>query len=191
LGIPSDVAQAIKRINQYKLSTIDSGLMNGHAFFNIAGMGFDALISDRFAENTTRGPLGYTKVVLQEISKYQAQRYLLDIDGQKLEREAFMISIANSPQYGNNAYVAPGASAHDGLLDVCIIKPFPIFQLPVMIYHLFSRTAHQSEYVEIIKGKQIVITRTTSGPVHLDGEPHQLDRTLHIEVLPASLKVVS
>jgi len=190
LNISSDVSQAIAKINAYKTMTIDSGLINGKAFFNVAGMGFDALISNRFAENVTRGPVGYLKIVLTEINRYKAQQYKIHIDGQELQREAFMISIANSPQYGNNAYIAPGASAHDGLLDVCIIKQFPMIQFPVMIYHLFSRTAHQSDYVEIIKGKRIVIERSGKGPVHLDGEPLELGERLEIEVLPSSLQVV-
>lgn len=190
LNISSDVSQAIAKINAYQIVTIDSGLINGRAFFNVAGMGFDALISNRFAENMTRGPIGYLKIVLQEISRYKPQQYKINIDGQLLQREAFMISLANSPQYGNNAYIAPGASAHDGLLDVCIIKQFPLIQFPVMIYHLFSRTAHQSDYVEIIKGKHITIERSAEGPVHLDGEPLLLKEKLEIEVLPSSLKVV-
>ncbi|MEH6304999.1 diacylglycerol kinase family lipid kinase [Olivibacter sp. CPCC 100613] len=190
LGISSEVSQAIAKINKGNIITIDSGLINGKAFFNVAGMGFDALISDRFAENMTRGPVGYLKIVLKEISRYKPQEYTICIDGKKIQREAFMISIANSPQYGNNAYIAPGASVDDGLLDVCIIKQFPLIQFPVMIYHLFSRTAHQSDYVEIIKGKQILIERPRKGPVHLDGEPLTLDKNLSIEVLPSSLNVV-
>ena len=190
LGISSDVSQAIAKINKGHIITIDSGLVNGKAFFNVAGMGFDALISDRFAENMTRGPVGYLKIVLKEISRYKPQEYTICIDGNEIQREAFMISIANSPQYGNNAYIAPGASVDDGLLDVCIIKQFPLIQFPVMIYHLFSRTAHQSDYVEIIKGKQITIERPQRGPVHLDGEPFTLDKKLSIEVLPSSLNVV-
>lgn len=190
LGISTDVGQAIKKINAFNVITIDSGMVNERAFFNMAGMGFDALISNRFAENNTRGPVGYLKVVLEEISTYKALMYRLNIDGKEIEREAFMISIANSPQYGNNAYIAPQASAEDGLLDVCIIKQFPLIQFPVMIYHLFSRTANQSEYVEIIKGKKITIERPKNGPVHLDGEPVDLEKKLMIQVLPSSLKVV-
>jgi len=191
LRISSDIAQAIAKINAGHVATIDSGVVNGHAFFNVAGMGFDAVISHRFAENMSRGPMGYLQIVLKEINRYQAQSYALYIDGQVLHRKAFMISIANSPQYGNNAYIAPNATVDDGLLDVCIIKPFPLIQFPKMIYHLFSRTAHQSDYVEIIKGKEIRIERSRDRtPVHLDGEPILLDKELTIEVLPSSLKVV-
>ncbi len=190
LGISSDLSQAIEKINAFHVTTIDSGQINGRSFFNVAGIGFDALISDRFADTESRGALGYLKVVLKEINNYKADDYAVTIDGHHFDRKAFMISIANSSQYGNNAYISPEASIKDGLLDVCIIKQFPLLHFPVMIYHLFSQTAHQSDYVGIIKGKKIEIERLTKGPVHLDGEPCILDKKLDIEVLPASLRVI-
>jgi diacylglycerol kinase (ATP) len=64
---------------------------------------------------------------------YKPQKYQLEIDGRQYEREAFMLSFANSSQYGNNAHISPKASVQDGLLDVCIIsKPFPLWRLPEM-----------------------------------------------------------
>lgn len=190
LKIPIYPIKAIQRIANGQVRSIDSGQVNGKAFFNMAGVGFDALISNRFAANKNRGALEYMRVVLSEISKYKPKQYKVEIDGVVIWRQAFMISIANSPQYGNNAYVSPNASLQDGLLDVCIIKKFPLYQFPVLIFHLFSRTADQSEYVEIIKGKRILISRTNNEPVHLDGEPHEFGKELLIEVLPRSLKVV-
>lgn len=190
LKIPTDVDKAIQRINDGHVRFIDSGQMNGRAFFNMAGVGFDALVSNRFAENRTRGLIAYMKVIIREINNYKPKEYEIQIDGMKMTREAFMISIANSPQYGNNAYVSPKASLQDGLLDVCIIKQFPLYQFPMLIYQLFSRTTDQSEYVEIIKGKEITINRIDNDLVHLDGEPYGFDNRLDIVVLPNSLKVI-
>lgn len=190
LKIPIDPVKAIRRITNGQIRNIDSGQLNGRAFFNMAGVGFDALVSNRFAANKNRGALEYMKVVLSEISSYKPKTYKVEVDGRVIRRQAFMISIANSPQYGNNAYVSPTASLQDGLLDVCIIRKFPLYQFPVLVFHLFSRTADRSEYVEIIKGKRILINRTNDEPVHLDGEPHVFGTELLIEVLPKSLKVV-
>src|SRR5690606_33533245 len=159
LGIPLNERAAIRRLNRVDYMTIDSGSLNGLPFFNMAGIGFDASVSDRFANDNIRGPIGYMKAVLSEISTYKPKRYLLNIDGQEIEREAFMITVANSPQYGNNAYVAPQACVTDGILDVCIIHKFPLYTTPMMVFHLFNKTDDQSEYVEIIPGRQIRIER--------------------------------
>ncbi|HCN83218.1 MAG TPA: diacylglycerol kinase, partial [Sphingobacteriaceae bacterium] len=98
-----------------------------------------------------------------EIAGYKPQEYKIEIDGKIIEIEAFMLSIANSSQFGNNAHISPEASVCDGLLDICITKPFPLYLFPVMGYHMFSKTPHKS--IDIIKGKQIRITREKPGPV--------------------------
>ncbi len=190
LGIPLNERAAIRRLNKIEYLTIDSGMINEFPFFNMAGIGFDASVSDRFANDSIRGPIGYLRAVLREISTYKPKRYRLDIDGQVIEREAFMISVANSPQYGNNAYVAPQASVTDGMLDVCIIHKFPLYTIPMMVFHLFNKTADQSEYVEIIPAKQIRIERETADAVHIDGEPKEMGTVLDIVIKPATLRIL-
>lgn len=190
LGIPMNETAAIRRLNRFESVEVDSGVINGRPFFNIAGTGFDATVSDRFANASVRGPIGYLRSIVNVLSNYKPCKYTLDIDGQRYEREAFMISVANSPQYGNNAYIAPNASVNDGWLDVCIVHKFPLYTLPMMVFHLFNKSAHQSEYVEIIRGQNIVIQREDNGPVHVDGEPFNLEGDLAIAIKPNSLKII-
>lgn len=190
LGIPMNETAAIRRLNRFETFEVDSGLINGRSFFNIAGLGFDATVSDRFANDSIRGPIGYMRSILNVLANYKPCNYKLDIDGELYEREAFMISVANSPQYGNNAYIAPNASVNDGWLDVCIVHKFPLYILPMMVFHLFNRSAHQSDYVEIIRGKNIVIERDDNGPVHVDGEPLTMTGNLNVSVRANSLKII-
>ena len=190
LHIPMDTAAAIKNLNYLCIETIDGAKMNGKWFFNMAGMGFDAHISEVFAQQKERGFSTYFKSSLQEITNYKPQTYQLTIDGKQYKREAFMLSFANSSQYGNNAHISPQASVQDGLLDVCIIKPFPLYLFPRMGLRMFFKTADKSNYVEIIKGKQIEVKRIEAGPVHLDGEPQILAADVHIEVVPHILNIV-
>src|SRR5690606_30640326 len=95
LGIPLNERAAIRRLNRAEHMVIDSGSINGLPFFNMAGIGFDASVSDRFANDNIRGPIGYMKAVLAEISTYKPKRYRLDSDGEVIDREAFMVSVAN------------------------------------------------------------------------------------------------
>ncbi len=190
MGIPLLPEDAILALNRLNSSQIDTAVFNERDFFNIAGMGFDAHISAQFADLKTRGLKGYVKTTFAEISKYKPQNYIITVDGKTYEHEAFMLSIANSSQYGNNAHIAPNASLTDGLLDVCIIKPFPLYQLPLMGYHMFSNTADKSKYVEIIQGKNIEIVREQSGPVHLDGEPSAMGEKITIGIKHLNLNVL-
>lgn len=190
LHIPMDPKKAIQRLNKLNGENIDSALFNDKKFFNIAGMGFDAHISALFARDKTRGFKGYLKTTLHEIAGYKPQLYKMEIDGRPCESEAFMLSIANSSQFGNNAHISPKASLTDGLLDVCIVKSFPLYLFPVLGYHMFNKSTDRSQYVDIIKGKKIRIQRETPGPVHLDGEPSEMGEVIEIEVKPLSLRVL-
>lgn len=190
LDIPMDTAEAIKNLNHLYVETIDGAKFNGKWFFNMAGMGFDAHISEVFSHQKKRGFITYFESAVKEIVNYKPQDYLLTIDGTEYNREAFMLSFANSSQYGNNAHVSPKASVQDGLIDVCVIKPFPLYRFPEMGLRMFFKTAENSKYVEIIKGKQIDVKRQQAGPVHLDGEPQISGTDIQIEVMPGILNVI-
>lgn len=190
LGIPMDTKSAIKNLASGRIEIIDSARVNGQAFFNMAGMGFDAHISEIFSHGKKRGFISYIKSSIKEVVGYQPQNYHLDIDGKEYDYKAFMLSIANSSQYGNNVHISPKASLQDGLLDVCVIKPFPLWRFPEMSVRMLVKATEGSKYVEIIRGKQILIKREHTGPIHLDGEPQMAGTGIDINVLPNSLKVI-
>jgi len=190
LKIPKNLRHAIGLINNFKTDSIDTAEFNDKCFFNLAGMGFDAHLSAVFSKDKKRGLSGYVKLGFKEVFNYKPQTYQLEIDGVAYTRKAFAISIANSSQYGNDVYIAPNASVKDGLLDVCIIKPFPIIKLPVLGYVMLRGTAESSEMIEIIKGKDIKITREKAGAVHVDGEPLQMGTEIEALVHPLSLQVI-
>ncbi|WPU93805.1 diacylglycerol kinase family protein [Mucilaginibacter sabulilitoris] len=190
LGVPMNPQQAIKTLSSGRVESIDSGMVNGQPFFNMAGMGFDAHISEVFSHGKKRGFISYIKSSLQEIATYNEQDYHIEIDGKVYNRKAFMLSIANSSQYGNNAHISPKASVQDGLLDVCLIRKFPLWRFPEMGVRMLTKTSEGTNYVEIIRGKEINVTRQTEGPIHLDGEPQVMGTAIHINVVPNSLKVI-
>ncbi|MEO5911125.1 MAG: diacylglycerol kinase family protein [Pelobium sp.] len=189
LKIPLNNINAIKRINHLNTTKIDVGLLNDKKFFNMAGIGFDAHISAHFAKDKKRGFTGYIKSTLKEITNYLPQKYIIDIDGVRIEKEAFMISIANSSQYGNNAHISASASVKDGLLDLCVIKAFPLYAFPILGYRMFANSTHYSKYVEIIQGKEIKIHKK-KGPVHVDGEPVMMGEEVEIKIKHLALELV-
>lgn len=190
LNIPMNAGRSLRLINTLHTRRIDTGLMNGRLFVNVAGMGFDAHISHEFAKGKKRGLGGYAQATLKELSAYRPERYQIAANGHTQETEAFILSIANATQYGNNAYVAPLADASDGKLDICILKPFPLFRFPGVILRSLNGSIHHSPYLETFPERQIIIQRPSEGPVHLDGEPMIMGKELKIEVQPSSLEVM-
>lgn len=191
LGVPMNYEGAMKLLETGNIAAIDKGEMNGMSFFCTAGTGFDARIGKLFAESSTRGFWTYAKLTIREFKAYRGEKYVLNIDGKSFDREAFLVTVANAGQYGNDAWIAPEASACDGMFHIVIMKPFRWWNLFSLAIRLFRKSIHRSPFIETLTGKSVTIKRTNSGAAHYDGEPAEMDAELRISILPRALKVVA
>ncbi len=190
LGIPMGIAEAITVFNKGNSTRIDTVNINENSFLSIAGVGFDALVADKFAQAGRRGFLSYFKIASREYPFYKPRKYIMDIDGQIVKRRALFISFANSDQFGYNTTIAPTANISDGLMDVCIVKKIPMFKAPLIATMLIAKKIDQSSYVEIIKARQVSLRRRKNEVINIDGEPVLLTRDLFLKVNPLALKVM-
>ena len=192
LGIQLNHKGALECINKMHCETIDTATINGKPFFAVAGTGYDAEIAAKFAESDRRGFLTYLQLSVINFFKYKPADYDIITDGKTYHEKAFLISVANSSQYGNNAYIAPKAALQDGMLEVCILKPFSVLIALVLAVRLFAKNMHRSSYLETIKGKTIEIKRADNKAIciHYDGETVPASGNIKIEVKPLTLKVI-
>ncbi|NLV51951.1 MAG: diacylglycerol kinase family lipid kinase [Bacteroidales bacterium] len=197
LRIPTDPLSAIKIINLGNIQLMDYGIVNLKPFFCTCGVGFDAFISQRFAESKRRGPVSYIENVLNSSLRYHPDTYDIDIinttNGQEVHKihKAFLISCANASQYGNNAYIAPSASVRDGLMDVTIIEPFLPIEAPQLAIQLFNGTIEQNSRIKTFQCRKAIIHRTRPGVVHYDGDPLETGETIEVEIVPQGLLCLS
>jgi diacylglycerol kinase (ATP) len=190
LGIPMKTVDAMKLLETGVTKKIDRGIINNRSFFCTAGVGFDARIGKLFAESSKRGFWTYGKMTVAEFRAYDAETYVIDIDGKKIERNAFLMTIANAGQYGNNAWIAPQANAMDGILHVSILLPFRWWNMAGIARKMFGKNLDTSRFMESYTGKKITITRKSEGATHYDGEPDVMGTELAVTIDPAALNVV-
>ena len=189
LKIPLNLKKAIAVINAGKETAIDTMLFNEETFVNVAGVGFDAHIVWEFAKFGKRGFSSYIKLVLREFPRYKAENYELIVDGKVLPKTAFLISFANGSQWGNNAYIAPGATMNDGHMDIAILKEFSLLSTVAIAYRLFRKTLPDSSFLEIIRCKEAFLKQKNT-VAHIDGEPLEIGNEVLIKIHPLSLKVI-
>lgn len=197
LRIPTDPLSAIKIINRGRTQCMDYGIVNSRPFFCTCGVGFDAFISQRFAQSGRRGPVSYLENVLNSSLNYHPETYEIDIindkEGQEVHEvhKAFLISCANASQYGNNAYIAPSASVRDGIMDVTLIEPFTAIEAPQIAIQLFNGTIDQNSRIKTFQCKRAIIRRSKPGVVHFDGDPMQTNEIVNVEIVHNGLLCVS
>lgn len=191
LMLPLNVKGALEIINKGEIHDLDYGIINNHPFFCTCGMGFDAFISKKFAEAGKRGPMTYVENVLLEGLKYKPETYEVTIDGNETEPyKAFLISVANASQYGNDAYIAPQASMSDGLLDVVIMEPFDILEAAQVGLDMMNKTLNKSSKIKCFKAKNVHIKRAQPGVIHYDGDPIEAEADLKVELRTKGIKIV-
>lgn len=190
LKIPLQLKNSIKKLNEAKIQTIDTANINGKCFVNVAGIGFDAHVAHLYANTKKRGAIPYVKLVTTEFRKYQPVDYKVFIDDKPYHFSAFLISFANSSQFGNNAYISPKALINDGLIDVCMLSKFPIVKSGGLGVKLLNKKIDKSKYMNIVQGKKICIKTEGEIKAHIDGEPIILPNELNIIVNPLSLKII-
>lgn len=190
MGIPVSVERAVQMLNTAKPMTIDTASINGRCFVNVSGMGFDAEVGHLFALLGHRGPMAYVNISIRAFHHYFPQNYIVEIDDTIISVKAFSMSFANTSQFGNNAYIAPDASVRDGLIDLSIIRPFPVIDALPIATKLFSKTLAKSRYFTSYKCSRILIHNAGVLKVHIDGEPELVHGDVEIMIHPASLRVL-
>ena len=190
LCLPLNMKKALEVINTCKVEAFDYGIINELPFFCTCGMGFDAFISLKFAEAGKRGPITYVENVLKEGLKYKPETYMVEDETGTQRHKAFLIACANASQYGNNAYIAPGATMKDGLMDVVILEPFTVLDAPQISIDLFSKTLNKNSKFKTFRAKRIHIHRNEPGAIHYDGDPIMTGTDIDVAIEPLGINIV-
>mgnify|MGYP002624019823 CR=1 FL=1 len=190
LRLPMEPQEALHVIASGHVDTFDYGIINGQPFFCTCGMGFDAFVSEKFAEAGKRGLTTYIEKVLRESMTYKPDTYTVEDETGTYKYKAFLIACANAAQYGNNAYIAPRASMQDGLLDITVMEPFTVLEAPQIAIDLFAKTLGNNHRIKTFQARRVHIHREKEGAIHFDGDPMQMGRDIEISVEPKGLKAV-
>jgi YegS/Rv2252/BmrU family lipid kinase len=189
-AIPMNLLKALKIIAAGQTKKMDAGTINHIPFFCTAGIGFDALIANEFATSTKRGFATYLKTTVKEYFGYNPHKYTITVDGKMVKITAFLITVANAGQWGNNIFIAPHAKLDDGIFHISVLRPFSRFAIPLIAARLLSKKIHTSSKFESFDGKDIEISFNGKLPAHFDGEPLLAEDKISIKMNPLSLNIV-
>lgn len=191
LGVPRDPHAALASILDGGTHAIDAGMFGDRAFFNVAGIGFDARVATVFNQRArgSRGRWPYVAIAVREGCRYCGREYQVELDGEPRRLRAFLMVFANGQQFGMGARIAPGALLDDGLLDATLVEDRPLAARFWDARHLALGTIDRAPRVHVRALRHAVVQ--ADGPIefHVDGEPGVADDRVEVKVLPGVLRV--
>jgi diacylglycerol kinase (ATP) len=190
LGFLPSVDKLLKSIEVGNSRMLDVLDLNGHTCVNVAGFGIDGSVSHAFAKASSRGLWQYIKLTLKTFLGFKPVDIKLEIDGKMVSEKLLMLTMANTRQFGNNAIIAPEANPADGKLNVTLLKPFPIYLLPLLVLRLFTGSLKQNKYIRFLESSSIISVDAPNADLHIDGEPRWIEEPIQISVKKQVLKVI-
>ena len=134
--------------------------------------------------------MSYLRSAIEEFMHFQHERYSLNVDGELITDDAFLIACCNASQYGNNAYIAPQASMSDGWLDVIIMDPLDVLDAPQISIDMFNKTLDKNSKIKTFRTKHIHVKREKPGYIHYDGDPVIAGEEVDIAVVHHGIKII-
>jgi diacylglycerol kinase (ATP) len=192
LRIPLDATAALQIVANGPRKSMDAGFANEHLFLSNAGVGFDALIADRFRHSKKRGLVNYARLVIGGFTSYKPAAYSIKIDGQERVQKAFLMTVANGNQFGYEFKLAPKASVFDGLLDICLVPPLRFWDLLPLSIRSLKGNIDESRYMEHLTGREIEVSSTDLNCLQVDGDavPLTNGKTVYFRIAAGALQVI-
>jgi len=190
-GFKMNVRSLLSDIKKADTMNIDVIEINDKLCLNVAGIGLDSFVAHSFNKLKLRGFLPYVILTFKTFLQLRPFHVTIKCDGEEIFSEKlFVLTIANTRQFGNNAFIAPDAKPNDGIIDIVLIKPFPKILGPVFIIRLFTKKLNESKYVKHIKTDKELVIQTAETRFHIDGEPFKISGQVVVKIKREALKVL-
>jgi diacylglycerol kinase (ATP) len=191
LAIPPTLEEACQVIAQGQARAIDIGMVNGHYFFNAAGVGLSGEVTRKLDREGKRrwGVLSYAKATLDAWRESDVFAARIRVNGEEMYVKSLQIMVGNGRHYGGGMTIAEDATIDDGLLNVYSIEPVPLLRL-AGIAPLLRRGSHdRSDAVMVVSTQELELVTDRPIPVNADGE--MVGTTpARFSVVPGALQVL-
>ncbi len=197
LKLPKRPAEGLRRLLAVEPRTIDALEVTTDAgerrfSINIASAGASGAVDERVNAVLDRSRLTYLWETWQALRKYQPTPCRVVADGEDFyDGEFFVVAVANGRSFGGGMHVAPRASIDDGLADVVVVPPIPLWQFPYRMPQFLAGRHLEWPSVRFVRARSVRIEpHGQMPPFDTDGET-LASGPATIRVLPEALRVLA
>jgi YegS/Rv2252/BmrU family lipid kinase len=191
LGIPRDLAEAVRIGLTGRRCRLDLGRVNGEHFAVMAGTGFDGeMISD--AGRGLKDRLGRLAYVLTGLRHVQddPRRVRIRVDGKKwFQGKAGCVLLGNVGTVMGGMRVFDDARPDDGRLDVGVATASGAVQWARTLGRIAVSRAERSPFVHVTQGRSVDVRLDRPAAYELDGGERKPATRLKIRLVPGAITV--
>ncbi len=194
LGIPLQVRKAVRALARTRVERFDLGrLADGRHFSLTAGMGLDAamIAGTSTASKRRFGTGAYVASAARAVWRAPTFAVQIDADGQRVEREAGLVMIANVASVMDGRFSLGPAVAHDdGWLNVALLAPRGVRDGLALALRLARRDFRPDPRMLFLRARAVTVVADRPVPVQADGELLHGNR-LEAVVVPQSARFLA
>lgn len=190
-GVPRDPGALAALLAGGPASPVDVGVVDGHYFGNVAGVGFDAEVA-RLANRLPKfvpGALTYVVSAVSVLASYKNAGVRIHLDGRALERRVLLVAVGNGAAYAGGMLICPGARMNDGRFRVVVAGDLSRLSVLTTLPKVFSGRHLDHPLVEVFDAEEVRIEADRPLAVQADGEIVARTPTT-LRLVPMALRVI-
>ncbi len=188
LNLPFSIEEAMEVILGNHTKKIDLIQFNNKEHcVHLSDVGLNALVIKDYTLKKMRGKWGYLKSIYHVLQQRKLIKTSIQLNGQTLNRNTYMVVFANARSYGSGALINPLGDLCDGKFEVVVVKELSIWELLKM---LLTHAPFDSNKIEIFQTDEVTVTTEKKVFFQIDGEFLGRVNTLHAAIKPAAILVL-
>lgn len=168
LSLPTDIQEGLKVVTEGAVKKMDVVRINGeHISLHLSDLGLNAQLVKYFDQSDQRGMWGYVREAFKVFRRKEKIELSIEANGETVNREVWMLVIANARLYGTGAAINPNGSLYDGQFEIVLLKRLSLFEIFKM---MFGHQRFNRKKVEVISAERAAITAKGPAYFQVDGE---------------------
>jgi len=188
LGISSTPAEALTVLTEGKITPIDTILIDDHDLcLHLSDIGLNAQLVKHAQDNHWKGKLGYARAAFRVLVRHRPMRVRIKVDEQVVQRDAFMVVLANARVYGTGATINPDGDLSDGRFEVVVLRHLSFLEFLKMFWRFQPFDPAKTEIFHTTEVRMETKHRVS---FQVDGEYRGKIKQLSAVVQPGLLRVL-
>ena len=179
--------------------SIDDGTGVPHYSINVTNFGLDSVVCSYANKLKDAGKKNaYTRGVIRAIFIGRYNKIDVEVDGEKITNGKLLLgTLANAHYVGGSYFTAPNAKNDDGIIDVLVFRPMPLYKFAMMLDSYKAGTHLLPENNKIVRKE--LFYKQTKNPIHvfsdkefelcLDGEMLP-GKSFYVSIIPSAINFI-